>query len=110
MAFVSLKSRIPQITAELEAKMEGVERAGAELIEAGAKMRVPVDEGDLRAAIHTDAQAEGTYVTAGDSDTFYGHMVENGTVSQPPQPFLVPAAEAAREPIVAMAIKVLRGL
>lgn len=110
MRTVTLTSRIPQIQAELQGKLEGVVQYGAEVIEAGAKARAPVDEGDLQRAIHTEKEVEGTYVIAGGEGVFYGHMVENGTVKNPPRPFLRPAFEAAREPIVGAAIKVLRGL
>lgn len=107
---VTLKSRIPEITVEMQGKLEAVVRAGAASIAAGAKARVPVDDGDLQAAIHTETEPEGTYVIAGDSDVFWGNFVENGTVKTSPQPFLVPAAEAARESIAVAATHVLRNL
>lgn len=110
MAAVTLKSRIPQITAELQGKLETVVQSGAESIEAMAKARVPVDEGDLRDAIHTEREPEGVYVVAGGEDVFYGHIIENGSVIHPPRPYLVPSAEAARGPIIAAAANVLRNL
>lgn len=70
----------------------------AQAIAAGAKSRAPVDSGDLRDSIHVEHVDEGVYaVVAGDSDVFYGHMVENGTVRTPAHPFLVPAAEAEKD-------------
>jgi HK97 gp10 family phage protein len=49
-------------------------------------------------------------VVAGDDDVFYGHFVENGTVKQPPRPFLIPALEAAAPGIIAGVQRVLRGI
>jgi HK97 gp10 family phage protein len=113
MPLVKLKSRIPQIQAELVAKSEGVMKAGAEAVSVGAKMRAPdaPPEGEgLVEAIHVEDDVEGFYVVAGDDDVFYGHFVENGTVKQPPRPFLIPALEAAAPGIIAGVQRVLRGI
>jgi HK97 gp10 family phage protein len=113
MALVTLKSRIPQITAEMEGKLNTVVRAGAENIERTAKELAPdappLGEG-LVAAIHTEHDALGSSVVAGDDEVFYGHFIENGTVNTPPHPFLVPAVEVNHAPIVGAAARVLRGL
>lgn len=72
-------------------------RLAAEAIEVGAKSRVPVDSGDLRNSIHTERIDDGYAVVAGDSDVFYGHIVEHGSTRTAPRPFLIPAAEAVRD-------------
>lgn len=95
----TLKSRIPQIAASIQPRVEAAMRSGAEAIAESAKARVPVLSGELRDAIHVDAQDEGYYVVAGDDDAFYGHMIEFGTSRFPAEPFLIPAAEEQREPL-----------
>jgi len=108
---MALRSRIPSIAAQLQARVDGALRAGAEAIEQQAKQRVPVASGDLRDAIHVEREAMGEYaVVAGDDNVFYGHMVEFGTARVPARPFLVPAAEASRDTIVTAVTTVLRGL
>ena len=74
---------------------------GADSVERDAKSRVPVATGKLRDAIHMDdEQDEGTYVIGGDTEAWYGHLVEYGTVRTSPRPFLVPALEENRAEIV----------
>ena len=105
------RNRFPQIIAELTPKLGAAVQAGAEIIERGAKERAPVDEGNLRAAIHTDRDGPlAVRVVAGNADVFYGHLVEHGTVRTAPRPFLVPAAEAARGEVLALVRTALRGL
>lgn len=107
----NLTSRIPAITAELGAKLEGVAAAGAELIERRAKERVPVASGKLRDAIHVEHTGPGEYtVVAGDTQAFYGHIIEHGGAHTPAHPFLVPAAEESREEIVALGIAAMKSL
>lgn len=75
-------------------------RKAAERIVAEAKARVPRDSGDLMESIHVEKLEEAVYrVIAGDSDAFYGHMVEFGTVNTSSRPFLMPAYEAIRSDI-----------
>lgn len=109
----TLKSRIPQIIPELQAKVEATLKAGAESVAAQAKARAPdaPPEGEgLVEAIHVESEAEGFYVVAGDEEVYYGHFVENGTVNHPPRPFLVPSLEASAAPILAAVNRVLKGL
>lgn len=101
-----LDSRLPMIAAEMLPLVETAVRSGAELIARQAK--VPVASGELRDAIHVDETEDGHMVVAGDDDVFYGHLVENGTTITPPRPFLVPAAEASREEVVAGIAAALR--
>jgi hypothetical protein len=116
MRSVVLKSRIPQINAELQVKMTAVAKEGAQAVEVGAKERVadapPYGEG-LISAIHTEDALGGASVVAGDSDHFYGHFVEMGTGGAhptPAQPFLIPALESSAPVIIGAASRVLRGL
>jgi HK97 gp10 family phage protein len=105
-----LRSRLPEIAAAIPQVMDEVEEAGAEMVARDAKARVHVRSGDLREAIHTDKQDEGTYVVAGNTEVFYGHMEELGTSHSAPHPFLVPALEENIEPIVRLAAVALRRL
>jgi HK97 gp10 family phage protein len=105
-----LKSRLPQIARALDDRLEDVVEDGAEAIAQSAKDRVPVATDALRAAIHVADEAEGSYVIAGDTDVFYGHMVEHGTSHSAPRPFLIPALEENRSRIVALGRARLKGL
>lgn len=105
-----LKSRLPQIARSLDEQITPALRIAAEAIEAGAKDRVPVASGDLRNAIHTEKIDDGYRVVAGDSDVFYGHLVEHGTTRTPPRPFLLPAAEAVRDNVDDLIRAALRDL
>lgn len=107
---MTLKSRLPQIIAELETdQLKDGLVGGAGIIAAAAQDRVPVESGELRDAIHVDDD-DGVYVVAGDTDAFYGHMVEHGTTRTPPRPFLVPAAEANLDAVADAVSSVLRDL
>ena len=106
-----LRSRIPQITIEIEHLVDEAIEEGAERVALSAKERVRVRSGDLQRAIHIDPQKDGKYVVAGDDDdVFYGHMVEFGTSHSPPFPFLVPSLEENRNEIVATVQGSLRRL
>lgn len=105
-----LKSRLPRIAAEMEGRVTGALRAGAELVEAEAKSRVPVDSGDLRDRIHIEQDGDDVLVVAGDKQVFYGHLVEFGTSHTPARPFLIPALEAKSGEIVEFASRALKGL
>lgn len=103
-----LRSRLPEITAELEKAAREAVAAAAELVVATAKDRAPVDTGRLRDSIHIDEEAEGTYVVAGDHEVFYGNMVEHGTVDAAAHPFLLPALEENRSAIEAAVTAAIR--
>lgn len=108
---MSLHSRLPEIAAELKPRVNEAVKHGAELIEQGAKARVPVETGKLRDAIHTKRVGLAEYaVIAGDSKAFYGHMVEHGTTRTPPRPFLLPAAEESRSAVEGLVVAALRRL
>ena len=105
-----LKSRLPQIALQVEILVEEAIEEGAEHVAAAARQRVRVASGKLRDAIHTDDQDEGVYVVAGDTDAWYGHLVEHGTAHTSPHPFLVPSLEENRDTVTGMVRASLRGL
>ena len=104
------RSRLPQITARLAAEMRAAEEAAAELVAERARQRVPVNTGRLRDAIHVEHDDDGATVVAGDTEAFYGHIVEHGGVRQAAHPFLVPALEESRDEALALAAAMLRSL
>jgi HK97 gp10 family phage protein len=106
MAIGKSYNRFPQIIATLDPRLEEALDLGRQAIASDARSRVHVDSGDLRDSIHVDDE----YIVAGDGDVFYGHYEEFGTVHSPAHPFMVPAAEANRDTVVALAAAALRGL
>lgn len=105
----SYKSRIPQFTAALAPRVDDLVEDVAEVIAMGARRRVAVDTGELLSKIHVRRSGMGEFmVVAGDRETFYGHLVENGTTHSPAQPFMVPAAEDARSVVPKMGRVALR--
>ena len=105
-----VKSRLPQIIVAIDPKVTAALTVGAEGIAERAKQRVPVATGRLRDAIHVEQDGDDVAVVAGDSDVWYGHLVEHGTSSAPAQPFLLPAAEERRNEIKAAVVAVLKTL
>lgn len=98
--YARLESRIPEIIGNLSDEVNAALKESADAIAEGAKERVPVATGTLRDAIHVE-EAEGGYtVVAGNTDAFYGHIIEHGSTRLPPRPFLVPAAEAEMDATV----------
>lgn len=108
-----LRNRFPEIIAELPAKMDAVASEGADMVVLGAKTRVHVGLSDphLRDAIHKEREGLGRYaVVAGDTEVFYGHILEHGGAHSRPFPFLVPALEEARGPVEKLALAAVRAL
>lgn len=108
-----LKSRIPLIAAELNAKVDTAVATGALAVAAHARARVPVGAPDvhLRDAIHVERTGVAEYsVVAGDNEVWYGHLVEWGTSHSAPRPFMVPAAEDGRDEVVGLVVAALRRL
>jgi HK97 gp10 family phage protein len=90
----TLKSRLPEIAAELRPKVGAAVKAGAEMIAADAQDKVHVRSRELQNRIHVVRRGGGEYsVVAGDEEAFYGHLLEGGTDIAPPYPFLTPAFE-----------------
>ena len=104
------KSRIPQITASMVPRLEAATGAGAELIAERARQRVPVNTGRLRDAIHVEADEGGFAVIAGDTEAFYGHIIEHGGVRSAAHPFLIPATEESRLEVIGLVAAALRSL
>ena len=100
------------IPAAVRAEMEAAMLESADAIVAGAKLRVPVDEGDVRDSIRHHGVKEGKRgalyiaITAGDRSTEddskgrtyqVARLLEFGTVKMPAQPYLLPAYRANRK-------------
>lgn len=96
-----LATKAPRVAAD-------VIRATVADIEADARQRVPVDTGALRDSIKGRViNQQSGEVTAGGGDVDYAGYVEYGTVKMAAQPYMHPAADAARprfEAAVARAI------
>lgn len=110
----SLKSRLPEIVAELRPRVGAAVKSGAELVSerasAKAPDRTPYGAG-LVATIQAERRGPAEYaVVAGDEDVFYGHFIEFGTTKATAQPFLIPALEESKDDIEAIVTGVLRGL
>lgn len=104
-------NRLPGIAAFLNGALpNAIAARGAVMVAERARELVPVDDGELRDAIHIEKEGHGSFsVVAGDPNVFYGHIVEHGGVSTPPQPFLVPALEMSTGEIVADARSMMAG-
>ena len=98
---------VDEIPKDVRAALEEAMIESANLIVAGARLRVPVETGELRDSIHrTDIRVGrrgGFYIaiTAG-QPTKGGHyntarLVEFGTIDTPAQPFLLPSYRANRK-------------
>ena len=104
-------SKLPRIAASLVPKLDAAAASAAEIVAGRARDRVPVNTGRLRDAIHVERDGVSTYaVVAGDTEAFYGHIVEHGSVHTPAHPFLVPALEESRKEALAIAAAALRAL
>lgn len=99
-----LKSRIPRITLEMVPAVAAALRHGAQVIADDAAGRVDrgADPHHIADDIHVVRDDElGFIVRAGKDDTFYGHILEHGSTTAGPRPFLVPALEAKAAEVVA---------
>ncbi len=102
-----LKSRIPEIIGELEARMELACEAVAEAIATEAADRAPVGEtGDLKRSIEGRPKADGAGVYA----IFYWYFVEFGTKYAGAEPFMFPAIESLSGGIAGISRKALANL
>lgn len=94
----------------IDAVWDDVQEGGLN-VESGAKERCPTlkvprringqlySGGRLKSSIHTSIYPDERKVTVG-TDVYYGPYVENGTVNMRAQPFLYPAFEAERGPLI----------
>jgi HK97 gp10 family phage protein len=114
---VTLKSKLPDLAREMQRDVSRAVKESAQAVEDKAKALVPVDEGDLKRAIHVERREAGQYaVVAGNEDVYWGHYVEYGTqgsrerrFSIAPRPFLTPALEAERPEISARIERAIDG-
>ncbi len=102
---VKMTSRIPQITAAALAKAALVTAKAAFDIEGHAKMAAPVDTGFLKSSIQASGGGLEWVVSVGAE---YGIYQEFGTRYNPPQPYLIPAAEMVRPSYVAAMSQIAR--
>ena len=103
-----LKRRlVNEIPNAVRVGLETAMRESADRIVAGAKLRVPVDEGDVQASIRHHGVKEGkrgglyVAITAGDKSTEadsyqVARLLEFGTQKMVAQPFLLPSFRANR--------------
>lgn len=119
-----LRNRFPQIIAQLPARMDGVERAGAEMIHARAQIRAPVGEppedkhpGRLRDSLHVERSEMGSAVVADATDDKgfpYAYVIEFGGHTEQhgygPRAFLIPSLEESRDEVMRLALATLKTL
>ena len=98
MSGVTLISRIPLISAEMERKASAVVSKTVADIKANAQGRVPVDTGALKNSISSRAEALSGEVFTGME---YAEYVEYGTSRMAGRPYMIPAAEQARAGFIA---------
>ena len=104
-----LKRRlVNEIPNAVRVGLETAMRESADRIVAGAKLRVPVDEGDVQASIRHHGVKEGkrgglyVAITAGDKSTEadsyqVARLLEFGTMKMPAQPYILPSFRANRK-------------
>lgn len=118
---VTVKSSIPKLTQDLRSDLSAVIRKGAFDIEGQAKVAAPVDTGALRASIYVSVQGGGDYSAAeaaakasnakaelfpenAPSEPLTAHVavgVSYGAPVEFKKPFLLPAVERVRGPLLA---------
>jgi HK97 gp10 family phage protein len=99
-----LASRAPKLAA-------GVIRTTVAEIAADAQQRAPVDTGALRDSIKGRViNQQAGEVTAGGGEVDYAGYVEYGTVKMGAQPYMHPAADAARPRFEAAVAQAIAGL
>lgn len=92
-----------------QGQVVNVVRKSAFAVERGAKMRAPVDTGNLRNSINTTLSVGGSLISAEvGAEANYGAFVELGTWKMAPQPFLGPAFDEV-EPSFLAALAELAG-
>lgn len=107
-----LKRRlVDELPKKIRAELETAMIESADRIVSGARLRVPVDRGEVRDSIRHGGVREGrrgglfVAVTAGDKSTLtdekgkryqVARLLEFGTVNMPAQPYMLPAYHANR--------------
>lgn len=101
---MTLHSNLGKVAARLDETIEDVLRDEAARVVRAAKIRVPVSQEakpHLRDAIRAERISDTEYrVVAGDTERWYGHIVEHGSKRMPPRPFLQPAFESRKPTIM----------
>lgn len=105
--YVSLKSRLPEISRSLQLRVGQDIKGGAERIMEGAKSRNNDVTGETDASMSVSGGGAQYEVNVG---AYYAKWVEFGRKNAPPYPFLVPAAEAEADSIVADVSATLKSL
>lgn len=97
---------VDEIPKHVREQLETAMAESAALITAGARLRVPVETGELRDTIHATEVREGkrgglyVAITAGKrtkNNYNTARIVEFGTMDTPAQPFLLPSYRANRK-------------
>lgn len=107
----TLDSRLPEIAANLQRKVSGAVKQGAQLVAdaAAANLVYGPPPHHLKDDIYVERVGAAEYrVLAGEKDTYYGHVRENGGVNEPPRPFLVPALEEKTPEVLSLVEAALR--
>ena len=120
----TLKRRlVDEIPADVRAALEAAMLESANAIVAGARLRVPVETGEVRDSIRHHGVKEGKAgnlrisVTAGDRETQeasqgktyqVARLLEFGTMEMEPQPFLLPSYRANRRRAVTRMRRAIR--
>lgn len=91
---ITVRSRIPQVSAQVRRRAEQVVAKAALDIEAQAKMRAPVDTGLLKNSIHVEPRSPLERNVS--SPVHYSVYQEFGTRHMAAQPYMTPAAEFVR--------------
>lgn len=100
VASVRVVERIAAAEKELAAALEAVVGKVALVIEAGGKMRAPIDTGHLRNSIQARPVGPATWEVV--AQAHYAVYVEMGTRFMRARPFLGPAVEDARRAVSGM--------
>ena len=119
----TLKSRFPEIVAELRPRISAAVKEGAEMISETATAKVPLGPGEVHLKEHMQVSRKGPaeYVVYNDAvaetgkrpvpyamAVEFGHEGRSGSVG--PHPFMVPAKEERESDVVDLVQAVLRGL
>jgi len=87
-------NKLPRMDSRLHDEVANIVSTTALQCEGLAKTKCPVDTGALRNSIQAQPESALTWTVAPAQE--YAWFVEAGTVNQPAQPYMTPAAEAVR--------------
>lgn len=91
---------LKKFSGRLEGEISGAVTASAARAAETARQKVPVDSGALRGSIRMNSSGMKASVSA---STPYAAIVEYGGSRTPPRPYLLPAAETARQELTSRA-------